>query len=321
MVTPEVLQYIKSQLQSGKTPDDIRSHLLGSGWHSSDIESAFQTIQPNSIPSAASQAVSSAPVTSKGFPIMIIVIILVVLSLGVGGYFVLASIKKTVISAGNFEVQIHGDLEPSGTKVTISVSDLSSVTPTKVPTMIPTSIVSSSAYPTLIQTRTSQGWQKATFSPSPGGHGIPFIFYYPSSLNGQRGDQQSPTTSIDTISERVTLDTMTSFDQMIQLSSLGFEDFETLVKEATPFTKEQQTVVDFTTASGLSGKKITASGALFNNAVKFDSILLHTGKQSDMKKEIVIRVSGTYEYAGGKGKGTYTGTSDIIDQIAQTVSL
>jgi hypothetical protein len=68
MVTPELLDYIKKQLQSGKSKEELRDSLLNRGWQEADIESAFQSLSGFSFrpmpqaapPSAASQGQPAA---------------------------------------------------------------------------------------------------------------------------------------------------------------------------------------------------------------------------------------------------------------------
>jgi len=103
MVTQELIQYIKSQLQSGQTKDAIKSNLITNGWFASDIESAFQTLMPNPTPEVSQQNPANLSKSHSLSPILVIVIFFMIL--GVGGIIYAAffrninpSSKKEVLS-------------------------------------------------------------------------------------------------------------------------------------------------------------------------------------------------------------------------------
>src|SRR3989344_6205520 len=50
MVNPQLLDYIKQQLQQNVSKEQIKNSLLANGWQTSDIDEAFSSLQPN-IPS------------------------------------------------------------------------------------------------------------------------------------------------------------------------------------------------------------------------------------------------------------------------------
>lgn len=302
MITEELIQYIKSQIQNGEAMDVIKTNLTAIGWLNADIKTAFQAVTtkaPDSSPTIQPANFLSPTRVTKSFPIKSVIVIVILLILFTAGIFIFGSFagKKTVPDKNTYNSQT-----PPSSVVSV---------PAK----------TSGEYEALVKSIMDEGWNKATFSPSPGGHGTPYTFYIPPTFIGQRGDQLSPQNSIDTIDQKVTSGQAEAFDQVAQLSSVGFQPFETMVQGAIPFSKQQPVVTDFTTASGLNGKKISALGELFNNSVQFTVILLHTGKQSDLGQEIVIKVNGTSSYAGGSGHGTYTGSVDVIDKIAQTINL
>lgn len=45
MVTPDILEYIRTNLANGFAKEDLQKTLMASGWSEADIQSAFQTLE------------------------------------------------------------------------------------------------------------------------------------------------------------------------------------------------------------------------------------------------------------------------------------
>src|SRR3989344_3969220 len=84
MVTPELLEYIRSTRQSGSSVDQMRTALLQTGWNANDIENAFQgNITPASSP--------ESPVRShSGGRRAMLLGATVVIVIGIGGWLAYA---------------------------------------------------------------------------------------------------------------------------------------------------------------------------------------------------------------------------------------
>jgi hypothetical protein len=120
MVNEQLLNFIRQSKQTGIPDDQIRQQLInGGGWSTQDIQEAFNSLEPQPFTNTANSSVSS----KKYFKL---VIILVVLSIFVGGYFVSAqfglvpnfqSIKNTVLNTKSI------DNEPSTQGVNLDVNN------------------------------------------------------------------------------------------------------------------------------------------------------------------------------------------------------
>lgn len=94
MVTPQLIDYIKTQLNNGFSRQDITQSLITQGWQSVDINEAFNQSQPPTAnnPTPSTQTVvttSSSNSSSSGFKIIIYIIIgvLILALAGVATYF------------------------------------------------------------------------------------------------------------------------------------------------------------------------------------------------------------------------------------------
>ena len=93
MVTPELVQYIKTQLQNGIPTDAIRTSLMSSGWPETDISSALQTLIPSSAPVPQTNTLNTSVPASK-FPMVLIIFLFVFLVLAAGGVFAYFKLVK-----------------------------------------------------------------------------------------------------------------------------------------------------------------------------------------------------------------------------------
>lgn len=174
---------------------------------------------------------------------------------------------------------------------------------------------------TLASDNSIAGWKKTIFISAEGNKGVSFSFYYPSEFETQHTDQLSPASSMDYICKPVFTGSAISYDQVAQLSLKSGSTFEVALQDRIDFIRGNPIIEDFSTTSGLTGKKIIYKEDIFGMIYQKNVILLRSGKESELGKEIVIIIDGTYGYGEGSGHGMYAGTSDIIDKIAKTVTV
>lgn len=89
MVTSQIIEYIKTQLQSGQSPEQIKESLFQSGWQSVDIEAAFVTITPTT-PQLVNATLDSVPVapSKKKLHIVLGILFVVIAALAVAAYMI-----------------------------------------------------------------------------------------------------------------------------------------------------------------------------------------------------------------------------------------
>lgn len=89
----ELINYINQAKSSGKTNDQIRQELLGSGWAVQDIEEALGGNGPTALFPQAGLLETQKPRFSFKFPkklFKILIILIIVVAVVIGGYFALA---------------------------------------------------------------------------------------------------------------------------------------------------------------------------------------------------------------------------------------
>jgi|GEM_PF-1467391 len=88
MITPELQNYVQSQLSAGVTPDAIRSALLAQGWNATDVDNALPSITPPvTVEPAPTETVgtpTAKPSSKLGLLLSILVLVLI---LGGGGLY------------------------------------------------------------------------------------------------------------------------------------------------------------------------------------------------------------------------------------------
>jgi len=109
MVTPELLEYIKKQLETGKNKEELRGILLGAGWAINDIEEAYSKTAPSPAPPPDLGNVPQASIAKepqRKSNLLFFVIPLVIILIGAGGtfaYFQLSKLEPEEVLAKMFD--------------------------------------------------------------------------------------------------------------------------------------------------------------------------------------------------------------------------
>ncbi len=122
MVTQELIQYIKTQIQAGQTKETVMSNLIANKWSESDIESAFQTIRPNLNSAASSNSTPSSNSSNKSFPLILVLVLIVCLVLVAGEVFVLNSFIKNKPSSDRNALTNLAQASPSPLIITPTIA-------------------------------------------------------------------------------------------------------------------------------------------------------------------------------------------------------
>lgn len=87
MLTPQLIEYIKTQLQSGLSPEQIKNSLIQSGWQSADVDAGFSSIipSPSQQVNAPIEAVTPVP-SKKKLYIGVVVLFLLIAAIAVAAY-------------------------------------------------------------------------------------------------------------------------------------------------------------------------------------------------------------------------------------------
>lgn len=149
MINPQVVEYIKKQLQIGDYPGKIKTDLLANGWSTADVDEAFSSINS---PEAPQPQNYSTPVHTPQTPnsrtwLTVVLVILIVVLLGGGGVFaynmfyakkaevnpeVVQQIENPATTVDNEATQVAQDApvasNPTPAPVNTSNSSTSSVT-------------------------------------------------------------------------------------------------------------------------------------------------------------------------------------------------
>lgn len=146
MVTPELMQYVKTQQQNGQTIDIIKSNLIAKGWQEDDLDSAFERITLNSLPTASSSNIPHSNPAAKGFPLTLVALLVTGLVLAGGGIIAFNSFRKNASSP-----------EKNLTAISTSPSPTSTPSPTFTPPVSPT-ITQKNAEENILYSSPEQGY-------------------------------------------------------------------------------------------------------------------------------------------------------------------
>lgn len=111
MVSPQLIDYIRLEIQKGFTPDSIRSALLAKGWKTEFIDEAFASVQAPSVSTPPASVV--APITAKphkkihGCLIALIICVVIILGLNFGVPIVLNIVSHDIAPINDEDLAIQ----------------------------------------------------------------------------------------------------------------------------------------------------------------------------------------------------------------------
>jgi len=133
MITQELVDFIKKEVASGKTHDQVRDELIaGDNWENKDVEDAFKSLNTSSfskedvVPQKSEEPAYRHKKKSKLGLVTSIIIVLAILASGAYAYFsgVFASFEQ--ITSRAFDAAVQADSAYFDTTFTIDLTDLRS---------------------------------------------------------------------------------------------------------------------------------------------------------------------------------------------------
>ena len=93
MTDPGLYNYIKNELARGKSKEQINSIIIqGGGWTQTDIDAGFKDVQDNNIPTIAQPQIQTHENNNKTNYIVWLIVLLLI---GIGGYFIYKSLTTS----------------------------------------------------------------------------------------------------------------------------------------------------------------------------------------------------------------------------------
>ncbi|MEK7142955.1 MAG: fibrobacter succinogenes major paralogous domain-containing protein [Patescibacteria group bacterium] len=96
MSNQQLFDYIKQQLAQGVAKEIINTNLLSQGWQQQDVDETFSVVENQNLATSQSSQISFTPRKNKKTIIFIAVGVLLLIGLGVGGFFLFSKTKSSL---------------------------------------------------------------------------------------------------------------------------------------------------------------------------------------------------------------------------------